>query len=158
MFKSTATEPFSEQATVTLNTNFFNTYRAFNILSPILKPHARLVNVSSSAGHLSRITGQDTAAVVLKEKLSSPSLTYQELEGLMQDFVRWDIDWIMSYCTLTLKELNLFCLFSVLLRQEINIPLVGQRRLMLIVYLRLDWALWLVFNSETLTAMYEKIL
>lgn len=46
LFKETATEPFSEQVTLTLLTNFFNTYQACNLLFPILKSHARVVNVS----------------------------------------------------------------------------------------------------------------
>ena len=37
-FKAAATEPFGEQAVVTLKTNFFNTHRVCNILFPILKP------------------------------------------------------------------------------------------------------------------------
>lgn len=86
-YKMAATEPFSEQATVTLRTNFFNTYRACNILFPILKPHARVVNVSSSAGHLLRIPGQNDVAAALKAQLSSSSLTYEELVKLMEDFV-----------------------------------------------------------------------
>lgn len=86
-YKAAATEPFSEQATVTLRTNFFNTYRACNILFPILKSHARVVNVSSSAGHLQKIPGNDAIAVALRGKLSSPDLTAEELLKLMQDFV-----------------------------------------------------------------------
>ena len=86
-FKNAATEPFSEQATVTLRTNFFNTNRACTILFPILKPHARVVNVSSSAGHLLNISGTDEVSVALKAKLSSSDLTYEELIKLMKEFV-----------------------------------------------------------------------
>lgn len=86
-FKAAATEPFSEQATVTLRTNFFNTLRACNILFPILKPHARVVNVSSSVGHLQKIAGQDDVSVALRQKLSSSDLTTEELVKLMEDFV-----------------------------------------------------------------------
>lgn len=86
-FKVAATESFSEQATVTLRTNFFNTYHTCNILFPILKPHARVVNISSSAGHLLRIPGQDAIAVALRQKLSSTTLTYKELVKLMEDYV-----------------------------------------------------------------------
>ena len=86
-FRSAATEPFSEQATVTLRTNFFNTYRACTILFPILKPHARVVNVSSSAGHLKKISGNDEASVALRGKLASNDLTHEELIEIMQHFV-----------------------------------------------------------------------
>ena len=87
-FRSAATEPFSEQATVTLRTNFFNTYRACTILFPILKPHARVVNVSSSAGYLQNIGGESETSVALKAKLASIDLTYEELIKLMLKYVK----------------------------------------------------------------------
>ena len=96
-FKADAKEPFSEQATVTLRTNFFNTYRACNILFSILKPHARVVNVSSSVGHLHKISGQDAVSVSLREKLASPDLTAEELVKLMEEFVRYKLQIYTSY-------------------------------------------------------------
>jgi len=86
-FSNAATEPFGEQATVTLRTNFFNTHMACKILFPILKPHARVVNVSSYLGHFSKLTGEKEAALQLKNKLASPDLTEEELCELMQNFV-----------------------------------------------------------------------
>lgn len=77
-----------KNARAVLQTNFFNTHRACNILFPILKPHARVVNISSVAGHLSKIKGQSDAAVNLRAKFSSPDLTYEELNKLMHEFVR----------------------------------------------------------------------
>lgn len=71
-----------------LQTNFFNTHRACNILFPILKPHARVVNVSSAAGHLVQIKGQSDAAVTLRAKFSSPDLTYEGLNNLMHEFIK----------------------------------------------------------------------
>jgi len=85
-FKAAATEPFGEQATVTLKTNFFNTLMACRILFPILKAHARVVNVSSAMGHFSKLTGDKKAASELKKKLASPNLTEEELCELMQNF------------------------------------------------------------------------
>ena len=76
-----------EQATLTLGTNFFDTNKACKILFPILKPHARVVNVSSCAGHLTMITDQGKEATELREKLSSQDLTEEELCKLMQNFV-----------------------------------------------------------------------
>ncbi len=64
-FKNDATEPMSEQAEVTLRTNYFNTKRLWEILSPALRPGARIVNVSSCCGLLS--TMPDGA---IKEKLA----------------------------------------------------------------------------------------
>ena len=83
-FKNAATEPFALQATVTLRTNYFNTFRACRILFPILKPHARVVNMSSYAGHLSVIKDE-----ALKAKLASSDLTYDQLTALMQQFVEY---------------------------------------------------------------------
>ena len=86
-FRSAAIEPFSEQAAVTLRTNFFSTHNVCTVLFPLLKPHARVVNVSSSAGHLQHISNEDEAAVALKTKLSSAVLTNEELVKIMKDFV-----------------------------------------------------------------------
>ena len=81
------TAPFSEQATVTVRTNFFNPYRLCSILFPILRPHARVVNVSSSAGHLAKISGNDETSIALRAKLASNELTHEELLYIMQKFV-----------------------------------------------------------------------
>ena len=88
-FKQDATEPFGEQAAVTLRTNFFNTERACQILFPILKPHARVVNISSAHGHLMRIAGQEPAAGTLRAKLASPDLSADELRKMMHSFVEY---------------------------------------------------------------------
>lgn len=76
-----------EESVATMRTNFFNTLRACNILKPILRPHARVVYISSCLGHLSMIRGTDNAAMELKEKLSSRNLTEKGLCQLMQDYV-----------------------------------------------------------------------
>jgi len=89
-FKNAATEPFGEQATVTLATNYWANKTACEILFPILKPGARVVNMSSSAGFLGHIgarSGDKEKAVELRKKLSSSSLTVPELDGLMSNFV-----------------------------------------------------------------------
>merc|ERR1712212_623322 len=88
-FKNAATEPFGEQATVTLGTNYWANKRCCEILFPILKPGARVVNMSSSMGflgHLDRSSNQE-AAKILKRKLSSPDLQVAELDTLMTEFV-----------------------------------------------------------------------
>ena len=92
VFKEDASEPIGEQAAVTLRTNFFNTERACQILFPILKPHARVVNVSSSGGHLVRINGKEPAAGALRAKLASPNLSAEELRGLMRSFIEYEYD------------------------------------------------------------------
>lgn len=42
-----ATEPFGEQAEVTMRTNFLGTMCVCHALFPLLRPNARVVNVSS---------------------------------------------------------------------------------------------------------------
>lgn len=48
-----------------------------------MRENARVVNISSSAGHLSRIPSED-----LRKKLGDKSLTVDNLSNLMQKFVR----------------------------------------------------------------------
>ncbi|GLV36437.1 uncharacterized protein CBL_08928 [Carabus blaptoides fortunei] len=74
--------PFAEQADETMNVNFFGLVRICKALFPLLRPYARVVNVSSSLGHLARIPGKS-----LREKIGSPTLTEDELVNLMKDFV-----------------------------------------------------------------------
>jgi len=76
-----------EIAKATTRTNFFNTLRACKTLFPILHPHARVVNMSSCSGHLSFIRGTKKAAMELKQRFSSRSLTEEELCNLVQEFV-----------------------------------------------------------------------
>jgi len=73
---------FHEKAVQTLQVNYFNTKRAFDLLFPILKSHARVVNVSSSAGHLPKIPSLE-----LRSKFTSPNLSYEELDALMMDYI-----------------------------------------------------------------------
>jgi len=86
-FKNDATEPFSVQAKETVNINYFGTLNVCQQLFPLLKKGARVVNVSSNCGHLSKINGQEPAAASLREKLSCAELTVTELSQLMDDFI-----------------------------------------------------------------------
>ncbi len=117
-FKNAAPEPFSEQATLTMRTNFFNTLRFCNIIFPLLKPHARVVNISSSAGHLLKIPGDDDVSVALRKKLSSSDLTVEELVKMIEDFVKY----VLNHLNVKLNSTLLFIthLFLGLLKQEIT--------------------------------------
>ena len=53
------------------------------MLFPLLRPHGRVVNLSSSAGHLLKIPGE-----MLRKKLSSSCLTEEELTDLLKQFVK----------------------------------------------------------------------
>ncbi|XP_017781105.1 PREDICTED: carbonyl reductase [NADPH] 3-like [Nicrophorus vespilloides] len=81
-FDNDAKEPVSEQAEKTLSTNYFSLVRVCDALFPLLRENAQVVNVSSSAGHLSRIPSTD-----LKKKFSDPSLTVEQLDDLMKQFI-----------------------------------------------------------------------
>ena len=81
-YKGSSTAPDIEQTTVTTNVNFTGTLNMMRTFTPMVKPHGRIVNVTSMAGHLSRLASSD-----LRDKFSSPSLTETELVGLMEEFV-----------------------------------------------------------------------
>ncbi|XP_033887758.3 carbonyl reductase [NADPH] 1 [Acipenser ruthenus] len=82
-FKAAATEPLSEQAEVTLHTNFFSTLCVCRALLPLVKPQGRVVNVSSFTS--SQALAQCSPA--LQARFRDPALTEAELCALMQDFV-----------------------------------------------------------------------
>ncbi|KAI1304961.1 Carbonyl reductase [NADPH] 3 [Halotydeus destructor] len=81
-YRVAATEPFTEQAENTIGTNFTSTQNICDVLFPILKAHARVVNVSSSSGMLARVPGQEN-----REALSSPALTKTELNGIVEQYL-----------------------------------------------------------------------
>ena len=100
------------QAEQTLATNYWDNSTACNILFPILKPGARVVNVSSSMGKLPTLNkglfqtcssgflghlvnsqgiidhpGDPKKANSLKENLASPELTREQLDAMMAEFI-----------------------------------------------------------------------
>lgn len=82
-FKNAATDPFSVQAEVTCATNYFALVDVCTELFPLLRPHARVVNISSSLGHLLRIPGQE-----IRNQFLNPDLTVEQLSELMKSFVK----------------------------------------------------------------------
>lgn len=81
-FKTDSTEPFPIQAKTTIDVNYYGTLKVCQKLFPLLRENGRVVNVSSSAGHLSRIPNKE-----LRNKLSDPTLTVKQLSDLMDSFV-----------------------------------------------------------------------
>ena len=81
-YKTNSTAPFSEQASVTVSNNFTGTLRVTRALFPLIRPHGRIVNVSSTAGHLSILQEH------LRNKFSDPDLTEEGLVALMDQFVK----------------------------------------------------------------------
>ncbi|XP_029767407.1 carbonyl reductase [NADPH] 1-like [Terrapene carolina triunguis] len=82
-FKVADTTPFAIQAEVTMRANFFATRDVCTELLPLIKPHGRVVNVSStvSVSALARCS-QD-----LQQKFRSDTITEEELVKLMTKFV-----------------------------------------------------------------------
>lgn len=81
-FKMDATEPFSVQAEETVGVNYFALRKVCSLLYPLLKPHARIVHVSSSSGKLSLIPSES-----LRKQFSNSDLTEEELDNIMNKFV-----------------------------------------------------------------------
>ncbi|KAG7205401.1 hypothetical protein KM043_007395 [Ampulex compressa] len=81
-FKTDSTEPFALQAEETVRVNYFALRKVCNILYPLLKPHARVAHLSSSAGLLSKIPSSS-----LQKRFIDPKLTEEKLDDLMREFV-----------------------------------------------------------------------
>ncbi|RVE39842.1 hypothetical protein evm_015508 [Chilo suppressalis] len=81
-FKSNAPDPVSVQAEQTVSVNYFSVLNTCEILFPIIQNGGRVVNVSSSAGHLSNIPSER-----LRKRFADTSLTIPELSELMKQYV-----------------------------------------------------------------------
>ncbi|KAI8761707.1 carbonyl reductase [NADPH] 1 [Biomphalaria glabrata] len=81
--KSYSAFPFSEEAKVITKTNFFDTLHVCQVLFPLLRPHARVVNVSSSRALLALKECSDT----LKVRLTDSNITMEELTSIIKTFV-----------------------------------------------------------------------
>ncbi|MBZ3870481.1 Carbonyl reductase [NADPH] 3 [Sciurus carolinensis] len=75
--------PFDIQAEMTLKTNFFATRNVCTELLPIMKPHGRVVNISSSQGS----RALEHCSEDLQEKFRCDTLTEGDLVDLMKKFV-----------------------------------------------------------------------
>ncbi|KAL1788437.1 carbonyl reductase [NADPH] 3 [Sigmodon hispidus] len=75
--------PFDIQAEMTLKTNFFATRNVCTELLPIMKPHGRVVNVSSLQGS----RALENCSEDLQEKFRCDTLTEGDLVDLMKKFV-----------------------------------------------------------------------
>lgn len=77
-----APEPLIFQAERTLFVNYFSFLSSCEILFPLLRDGARVVNMSTRDAHLSRIPSPE-----LKKRLQDPNLTVPELSEMMNQFV-----------------------------------------------------------------------
>ena len=81
-FPMSDTTPFPDQARQTIDVNYYGTKRMLTTLRPLLRPNARSVGVSSSAGQLG-----SSWSPQLKERLLADDLTAQELDVIAEEFV-----------------------------------------------------------------------
>ncbi|KFO28163.1 carbonyl reductase [NADPH] 3 [Fukomys damarensis] len=75
--------PFDIQAEMTLKTNFFATRNVCTELLPIVKPHGRVVNISSFQGS----KALEDCSESLRERIRCDALTEGDLVDLMKKFV-----------------------------------------------------------------------
>ncbi|KAK9720677.1 short chain dehydrogenase [Popillia japonica] len=66
-----------------IDTNYYGLLRVSETFFPILRKDARIVNVSSLLGHLSKIP-----SAKLREKFSDPSLSVSKLNELMEQYLK----------------------------------------------------------------------
>lgn len=82
-YKMDSTAPFAEQAEVTVKTNFWGTLNVCDKLFPLLRPHARVSNVSSMASNFA----MKKCSSEIQAKFIDPNLTMDGLKQLMKEFV-----------------------------------------------------------------------
>ena len=81
-YKHASTAPFTEQAINTLKTNFHSNEAVCDVLFRILRPGARVVNLSSSCGMLKCVHSPE-----LRKQLAKDDLTREELNNLAQKYI-----------------------------------------------------------------------
>lgn len=83
-YKNESTASFAEQAEVTNKTNYFGTIAVCEALFPLLRPHARVVHLSSMVSSFAiRKCSSEVQA-----KFLNPNITIEELTALMNDFIQ----------------------------------------------------------------------
>lgn len=76
-------QPSLDKSRETIRINYTATVATCRQLFPILRAGARVVNVSSGAGILSRIRGEE-----IKRRLSSPSLTEEDVDSMVEQYLQ----------------------------------------------------------------------
>lgn len=82
LFLKDATEPKAYQAEQTLAVNFSALVQFTEAVLPLVQNDGRIVNISSSSGHLSRIPSEDLRNVLMKSDLS-----LDELKVMMAEYL-----------------------------------------------------------------------
>lgn len=81
-YKAASKAGFDEQAEVSVRVNYTDTLNVCDALFPLLRPHARVVNVSSRAGMLKACRDPE-----MRAKLVSEDLTINEITKILNTFV-----------------------------------------------------------------------
>ncbi|KOB78335.1 Uncharacterized protein OBRU01_02583 [Operophtera brumata] len=82
LFLKDAKESKIHQADITILVNFFSSVIFTENMLPFMSEGGRIVNISSSSGHLSRIPSE-----TLRKKFKSEDLTFSELKKLVLSYV-----------------------------------------------------------------------
>ncbi|KAL0859548.1 hypothetical protein ABMA27_010692 [Loxostege sticticalis] len=82
LFLKDAKEPKAFQAEQTILVNFFALVNFTEAMLPLVRNEGRILNISSSSGHLSRIPSEE-----LRKRISSEDLTLDQLKDLMSCYV-----------------------------------------------------------------------
>lgn len=82
-FKNNDITPFGDQAEITAQTNFFGTINICNALFPLLRDHARIVNVCSRLGMLESIKNRS-----IRENLISSHASIETVSDILSDFIQ----------------------------------------------------------------------
>jgi carbonyl reductase 1 len=77
--------PFERQAAISIQTNFFGTFKLTNKLLPLLQKSSspKIINIASNAGRLAILKSREKVAL-----FTDPTLTTDKLEQHMLDFVK----------------------------------------------------------------------
>jgi len=81
-YKNADPTPFAQQAVHTVRINFTGTINVCNALFPLLRPHARVVNVSSRAGMLKVCKDES-----MRARLTSSTASIEDIAKVLDEFV-----------------------------------------------------------------------
>ena len=74
---------FGQEAKQTLDVNYYGTLNMCKAFFPLLRPHARVVNVASGLGMLKFMIDEET-----RSRLKSDALTVQEIDEIIQHYLK----------------------------------------------------------------------
>ncbi|KAK3591761.1 hypothetical protein CHS0354_019533 [Potamilus streckersoni] len=81
-YKVDSPAPFAEQAELTLKVNFWGTLNVCDALFPLLRPHARVVNMSSMVSTMVYKGCSDA----IKHRIKDPDITMDQIKDLIREF------------------------------------------------------------------------